>query len=375
MPLSDRMAALTEAFYDAALDETLWPSALKGLMDFTRSQAASFWVLDRSPGPRLPTFVYLNFDPTVIEQYVGWVAPLDPTVRHLIAHPEQSIVHDGLLGSGRDEDSRAYADWHVRSVETRFRMVGQSRLAPEAQGGVALHRTNKAGRFEPADIECFAVLHRHLQRALAIAVRLASLGAIQRFNAKWLERNGSGIVLLDQHGRIIFANSRAHTFHVQGDGIRFSTEGIVLARKAEQSRLRKLIAKALNPDKGEPTPSDSMMRVSRPSGKRSYALSVMPVSKQSPVLALSHPRVCIVVADPDQQAVPRPEALQECFDLTPAEARLAVLLANGGDLRAAAQELGITYGTARARLTQLFGKTGTGRQGELVSLLLRTLAR
>jgi DNA-binding CsgD family transcriptional regulator len=56
--------------------------------------------------------------------------------------------------------------------------------------------------------------------------------------------------------------------------------------------------------------------------------------------------------------------------MTQAEARLAVRLAAGETLRAAADRLGITYGTARSRLTQLFRKTNTRSQGQLIRLLL-----
>jgi DNA-binding CsgD family transcriptional regulator len=62
------------------------------------------------------------------------------------------------------------------------------------------------------------------------------------------------------------------------------------------------------------------------------------------------------------------------FGLTDAEARLADMLARGVELRAAASKLDITYGTARARLAEIFQKTNTHRQGELVSLILAIAA-
>ena len=60
MSRHERALAVIESFYDAALDETLWPAALKQLTELTDSQAASFWVLDGSEKPRLPTFIYIE---------------------------------------------------------------------------------------------------------------------------------------------------------------------------------------------------------------------------------------------------------------------------------------------------------------------------
>jgi DNA-binding CsgD family transcriptional regulator len=61
------------------------------------------------------------------------------------------------------------------------------------------------------------------------------------------------------------------------------------------------------------------------------------------------------------------------FDLTPAEARLALLLVAGETLRAAAVKLSITYETARTSLKNIFRKTGTCRQAELVIVILTAL--
>jgi len=52
-----------------------------------------------------------------------------------------------------------------------------------------------------------------------------------------------------------------------------------------------------------------------------------------------------------------------------------VLLAEGNDLRASAERMGVKLETSRTHLHGLFAKTHTRRQGELVSLLLRTAWR
>ena len=61
------------------------------------------------------------------------------------------------------------------------------------------------------------------------------------------------------------------------------------------------------------------------------------------------------------------------FDLTPAEARLALHLVTGETLRFAAAKLSITYETARTSLKNIFRKTGTCRQAELVVIILTAL--
>jgi DNA-binding CsgD family transcriptional regulator len=87
-------------------------------------------------------------------------------------------------------------------------------------------------------------------------------------------------------------------------------------------------------------------------------------------LTAFRPAVWVLINDPRRPTGPPVPHLQALFKMTPAEARLAIRLATGETLRAAAGELGITYGTARTRLTQLFRKTNTQTQGQLIRLLL-----
>jgi len=67
-----------------------------------------------------------------------------------------------------------------------------------------------------------------------------------------------------------------------------------------------------------------------------------------------------------------PATLIGLFDLSPAEAKLAVQLAEGLTVIEASQRSGITTKTGRTYLERLFAKTGTRRQAELIALLRST---
>ena len=67
------------------------------------------------------------------------------------------------------------------------------------------------------------------------------------------------------------------------------------------------------------------------------------------------------------------ELLRCHFGLTPAEARLALHLVAGETLRSAEVKLSISYETARTHLKNIFDKTGTSRQAELVIAIVTAL--
>jgi DNA-binding CsgD family transcriptional regulator/PAS domain-containing protein len=369
--IHERLLGVIETIYDAALDEALWPDALRQLTDITDSQAASFWVLDGSAQPRLPIFVSINFDPAFIAEYLDRMVPHDPTVQYLLNNPDEVIVHDGLFITEREKDRHAYYDWHARYSDTRFRLVSRMSPVPSIQAGIALHRTRQPGRYESVEIEQLAMLHRHIERALSIGFRIGTLGTMHQCTTDLLDANPAAIILLDVNRRIIYSNRAAELLGDTGDGIRLSAAGITLSRKQDHDKLHCLIEQATR--NAARSVASGAMQAPRPSGHRPYLIRVTPVSHRCSGLSVLRPAVCVVITDPDGKNPLHADNLKAAFGLTDAEARLAVLLAAGDNLRGAAQKLAISYGTARSRLAEVFRKTDTHRQGQLIKLLLHAV--
>src|SRR5690606_27489261 len=86
------------------------------------------------------------------------------------------------------------------------------------------------------------------------------------------------------------------------------------------------------------------------------------------------PAALVFVRDPERKAISRPDALKNLFGLTDAEARIASALADGLSVQDIADENGITIATARTHVKRLMAKARVNRQGELISLILRSVA-
>jgi len=169
--VEDGLLAVIEALYAAAIDSQLWLAALRSLVDFTDSHAATLWVMDSTDVPRLPSLVSFNFESGFMQQYLDHMVSEDPTVQYLVANPGQLIVHDGEYLTERDIDRSAYYDWHLRHTDARYRLLAQISPSPGVQAGVALHRTRQDGRYNKVDIERLGVLYRHIAQALTAGLR------------------------------------------------------------------------------------------------------------------------------------------------------------------------------------------------------------
>jgi hypothetical protein len=172
-----------------------------------------------------------------------------------------------------------------------------------------------------------------------------------------LDSNPAAIVLLDEHKRVVYANRPAEVFRSGNDGARLSPTALVLARKQDNDKLQKLIARVLLLP-ATPGSSAGVVYGSRPSGKRPFSIAVTRVGSYRGALATFRKTVCIIIADPDSELYCNWTNLMDAFGLTQAEARLAALLATGKDLRFAAIVLGMQ------RLEEIFKALGKNPRGK-----------
>jgi DNA-binding CsgD family transcriptional regulator len=79
----------------------------------------------------------------------------------------------------------------------------------------------------------------------------------------------------------------------------------------------------------------------------------------------------LLVVDPEQWLAPPQDMLMQAFDLTRAEADVAIGIASGRTLAEIATDRDIKIGTVRAHLKAVFAKTHTRSQAELTGALTR----
>jgi DNA-binding NarL/FixJ family response regulator len=179
-----------------------------------------------------------------------------------------------------------------------------------------------------------------------------------------LNRLPTGVVVVDQDGKVVFTNRQGAEFLAARDGLSIGTNGLVRTSKPrETAELTHLIKISTE---GGQTNVPHALSVSREDSDRALSVVVAPL----PSSGLGQKVAVLLVSAPERQKLPSPETVSRLFDLTDAESRLAIALGEGHRIEDAADRMGITISSARTYLKRIFSKTDVTRQAELVRLLL-----
>ena len=177
-----------------------------------------------------------------------------------------------------------------------------------------------------------------------------------------IDRLDFGIVLLDADASPWFTNARAQQLLDAADGIRRAGNAIAATDFEDTIRLQTAVRHDAVAGAGFHVLLLRRARI-RP------LIAVIASLNCQPGL-WSEPATALYLLDPDRDTRPMINALCRAHGLTATESMLAVHLVGGATVEDAANRMHIQTQTARAYLKQVFAKTGTHRQAELVGAIL-----
>ncbi|BDB28911.1 helix-turn-helix transcriptional regulator (plasmid) [Cupriavidus sp. P-10] len=267
----------------------------------------------------------------------------------------------------------------LRPADAFYGIIAPLARTPERRILLSAGRNLGERDFTEEDVGAFRMLVPHLLTALAVRHRIEAADLQGRWALEVFGQLNVGVILVDVWMRPVFANARAEMIAAVGDGLLLREQGISSSTPAESKLLSELVARAiafnhLSRDASEGAIHHPALRchLSRRQPRPPLLVTVVPVQDACRLNGVSNAtRAILFVVDPDVPPGAEPIHAAEMFDLTQRESELAAMLASGLALTDVASQLGITIGTARGYLKHVLAKTGTHRQGELVSLLLR----
>lgn len=356
-------SALLELLYGGLIDPAPWEGFLRALAVHLDSSHAT--LILTVPGASNPGAILTpGADPQMAEDYSASFFTADP----FIGLPEGQVVHFADFVDDSAERSVEFRRAYLEAAGGDQILGVDLRAASGFEARIRVTRDRSRPHFDGADRDALQQLVPHLRTALRLYERLASIGAEQGVFQGAIEQMAVATIILDHGGRILRTNARADTLLNEADGLSRGGDRLLIGGREEQKALDTLL-RTLGAENDPDQVPPRRLRVERPSGGPVLAIVAQPIAGPAFMRGGTAAAVALFVTEPGSSIGPSPETIRDLFQLTPAEAQLAAMLANGASLIDAADKLGVTHNTVRGHLRSIFAKTGVRRQSQLVHLL------
>lgn len=348
----DQLRKVETLILDTAIDAAAWPRVIEGL----RLATGAFGI-NITPGSVHQSSVLSS--PSIdrgLEYYFseGW-SERDYRVKALPLLRNQKVFIDSDFMTEedyQDEFFRFLQKWNIKFGAVIGFKAGDELLC------ASLHRTVSQDPFTDADKQALLGVSDRLSMAASMTKALSDAkldGLSAGFDMMHLP-----LMLFDRTGRLIRMNAAAQ--RLLGPDLTVVRGEVRTRLPAESARLRHLIQETC----AGTAQSGNVARVTR-EGRRPLIFRFQLLAGATLDL-FSTARVMGLITDLQDKPASDTDALRAIFDLSGAEAHVALLLAQGESLRSISELRGISYETTRSHMKAIFQKTEVKRQSELVSL-------
>ena len=352
--------------YGALEDPALWPAVLDRIADLVEGDGA--WLaasyIDSSAKD---VRAFSGTDHAMVAEFNGHYASVNVWAQRMDQmFPVGAVGYSDRAIPDRElHKTEFYAGW-LKPYNAAYCIGAILEVPDQPPALLTSIRSPQRGPFDELQGRVFEALLPHLRRALRLHFELSVLRSTTRGLELALDAFDRAAIGLSGKGKILFCNRTARHLLAEADGLRAKDNRLVAHRPTQDTELQFLLTQAAIAGTGFST--TGVLLIDRKSGKPALRLTLMPFAgnllNHIPELAM-----LVFVDDPARKPGSRAIALRKLFRLSPAETRLADLLAGGVELAAAAEQLRMTHGTARFHLKSMFRKTGLKRQVDLVRLV------
>ena len=377
-------STLIGLLYQGALEPQPWQSALPALREALDAQVVSLVLRPPSADDEGVILNCVRQDENVDNSHVTLADPNDWEVS---AYREQFFSLDPFVSLPLDkvialedilpDKDLVTSDYYLHYLKpiNLFRILGVDTSEPGGMlARLRFSRRASEPRFKATERQLLTLLTPHLSRAIEMYAKLNRMTSERDLYAGAVNQLSVASIILDEQGRMLTTNAVGRALLDQGEGLSLRDGHLHIEGRNINKELQEALTSIIREQLHGETSMVRALRVPRPGGRSDLGLVVRPVPASQWSEGQVSPSAAVFISDPDLQESTSQPILGALFELTPAEANLATLLARGLNLAQVSVAQNISQHTARAQLKSIFAKTGVSRQAELVRLVLKSVA-
>jgi DNA-binding CsgD family transcriptional regulator len=367
--------ALIGLIYEAAVDPARWNDVLRGIGHHVSCGQVA--VVNHDLREEKASFAHsFGFDDATMQEYGETWAPHDPGAQVLYTMPTGVATATNFHYPNRNWRRTEYFNEFAKKHDIYFQMGIVLAQDPQRNSFLGCERDRFEGEWGQEQIQVLHLLGPHLKRSFQIGRQFSALREQSIGLASALDRARIGIVFFDESGSVVYINPRAAECLSGAGPLTLAAGRLSASDAAAGARLLRLIHAAAATGRAAGSHSGGFVAFPAEPPRRRLFAHVFPFYSPSASSTFGNRRVCAVafLAREGDVAPPPAEFLCGVYRLTPAEARLALALAEGRTLDDIAARQNLSKETLRTQLKVVFSKTGARRQAELVRLVMRAPA-
>ncbi len=342
--------------YEAAFVPELWPKLLSDLAATSNSIGSTLFLFGEDGAASGVTLDNLQ---DLLREFLANPDLRFSTsvVRMCDTKPNSFVEVDDYMSAAEIENDPIRQRLRARGIGAHV-----CTAVPMPTGEIAIYVLQKgvgAGRYEAEELARLNALRPHLARAGLIAARLG------------IERANGTVAALDALGLAATVCVNGKAIATNQSFLKFSdlfSIGVGDRVTIAQARANELLQSALR-ESGAAVNAVRSIPIASVGDTAPGVLHVLPLLRSARDIFSGGDTILVFTPAKPSALVPAPSLLSGLFDLTPAEAKLAVSPSAGLPRKTAAEQSGIKVATARSYLEQIFRKTGTSQQSQLVALM------
>jgi len=360
------LSELIGLVYDAALDPTLWPRALEQTCRFVGGSSGNLFWHDAATEESAVLHLF-NDEPHYTRLYFEKYIPLNP------CFPAAAFSDAGLVYGSTDlvpfeemVETRFYEEW-MKPQGIIDLVAANLEKGATSSSIIAVRMHESDGLVDADNRRRLELIVPHFQRAVSIGRLFDQSKATQAVLTQTLDNVSAAVFLVGLNGRLVFANAPGRAV-LDEAALLTQRNGLLFAVAPEAQRaLREACVAA---ESGNAA-ADGSGPIPLATSQGRWFASVLPLtSGDRQRTGALHSAVAAVFVRRTSPASPPPlEALAKLYKLTASEIRLVDAVMKVSGVKALADLLGLTQATVKTHLHNVFRKTGTGRQSELVKLI------